>query len=203
MTRTATNKGKRYPVEVLTDSEVQRLIGACSHRAPTGVRNRALLTILYRGGLRVSEALSLFPKDLNPEAGTIRILHGKGAKARTVGLDRASFAVLACWLEVRQGLNVNGHVPVFCTLEGGGIKSSYVRALFKRLARKAGIDKRAHAHGLRHSLAAQLACEGFPMNLIQQQLGHSSLATTSRYLAHIAPNELIRAMQSRKWDLKS
>jgi integrase/recombinase XerD len=62
-----------------------------------------------------------------------------------------------------------------------------------RLARRAGIEKRVHPHGLRHTHAAELALEGQPMNLIQAQLGHSSLATTSRYLAHIAPAELVHA----------
>ena len=101
MTKTPANKGLKYPVEILTDREVQRLIGACSHRAPTGIRNRALITILYRGGLRISEALSLLPKDLDPDAGTVRVLNGKGSKARTVGLDPLSFAVISRWLDVR------------------------------------------------------------------------------------------------------
>jgi integrase len=64
-----------------------------------------------------------------------------------------------------------------------------------------GSEKRAHSHGLRHTHAAELALEGQPMNLIQAQLGHSSLATTSRYLAHIAPAELVKAMQARTWNL--
>jgi site-specific recombinase XerD len=79
MTKVPANKGLKYPVEILTDREVQALIGACSHCAPTGVRNRALLTILYRGGVRISEALALQPKDLDPESGTVRVLNGKGA----------------------------------------------------------------------------------------------------------------------------
>jgi len=66
---------------------------------------------------------------------------------------------------------------------------------------RAGIEKRVHAHGLRHTHAAELALEGKAMNLIQAQLGHSSLATTSRYLAHIAPAELVKAMQARMWSL--
>jgi site-specific recombinase XerD len=202
MSEVHSNKGRRFPPEILTDDEVQRLIAACSGKAPTGIRNRALITILYRAGLRVSEALSLYPKDLNPEVGTVRVLHGKGAKARTVGLDAASFAILACWLDVRQKLDINGQVPLFCTLQGKKIKSSYVRALFKRLATKAGIERRVHPHGLRHTLAAQLALEGYPVNLIQLQLGHSSLPTTSRYLAHIAPGELINTMQARSWKLR-
>ena len=70
-----------------------------------------------------------------------------------------------------------------------------------RLARRAGIEKRVHAHGLRHTHAAELAYEGAPMNLIQAQLGHSSLATTSRYLAHIAPAQLVEVMRARTWSL--
>jgi integrase len=66
---------------------------------------------------------------------------------------------------------------------------------------KAGIEKRVHAHGLRHTRAAELAREGVPMNVIQAQLGHSNLGTTSRYLAHIAPAEVIRVMQGREWEV--
>ncbi len=87
MGREPTNKGLKYPAEILTGEEVKGLINACSNRAPTGIRNRALIVILYRAGLRIDEALSLRPKDLDPDAGMIRILNGKGSKARTVGLD--------------------------------------------------------------------------------------------------------------------
>ncbi|MBA7495702.1 Tyrosine recombinase XerC [subsurface metagenome] len=72
--------------------------------------------------------------------------------------------------------------------------------MFKRIAKRAGIEKRVHPHGLRHTMSAQLAREGAPMNLIQQQLGHTSLATTSRYLDHIAPQQLIDVMKSWKWE---
>jgi site-specific recombinase XerD len=146
--------------------------------------------------------LSLFPKDLDPKAGTIRVLNGKGEKARTIGVDPAAFAVISRWNDERRRIGINGRVHLFCTLTGGRIYTSYIRALFKRLARKAGIEKRVHPHGLRHTFAAQLAAEGYPMNLIQKQLGHSSLATTSRYLDHIAPAQLIEAMQSREWKLE-
>ena len=88
------NKGKRYPPEILTPDEVRSLIRACSSRAPTGVRNRALLVTLYRAGLRIGETLDLYPKDIDREAGTVRILNGKGKRARTVGLDPGAFAVI-------------------------------------------------------------------------------------------------------------
>ena len=72
-----------------------------------------------------------------------------------------------------------------------------MRAHLPRLARKAGV----HAHGLRHSHAAELAAEGFPVNLVQAQLGHASLATTDRYLRHIAPQQLNDAVRGRAWDI--
>lgn len=149
------------------------------------------------GGLRISEALALYPKDVDRKAGTVRVLWGKGGRARTVGLDPEAFAMIERWLDTRAKRGVNGRCRLFCTLDGKPIDSSYVRRLLPRLAAKAGIEKRVHAHGLRHTHAAELAREGFPVNVIQAQLGHSSLATTSRYLAHIAPQELIEAIQKR------
>ncbi len=88
---------------------------------------------------------------------------------------------------------------MFCTLQGKTLQTRYVRTLLPRLARKAGIAKRVHAHGLRHTHAAELAAEGVPPNQIQRQLGHASLATTSRYLDHIAPQDLVDAMRRREW----
>ncbi len=199
--RRPANKGKRYPAEILTPDEVRALIKACSNRAPTGIRNRALLVLLYRGGVRVTEALRLCPKDLDRDAGTVTVLRGKGGKRRTIGLDPGAFALVQRWLDMRARWGINGRAPLVCTLTGKPVASAYVRALMKRLQRRAGITKRVHPHGLRHTHAAELAFEGQPMNLIQAQLGHSSLATTSRYLAHIAPAQLVEAMKARTWSL--
>jgi site-specific recombinase XerD len=196
------NAGKRFPVEILTPDEVRALIRACSNRAPTGIRNRALLVMLYRGGLRVSEALALRLKDIDREQGTVVILHGKGDRRRTVGLDEGAFAVIARWLERRERLGLTGHHPLFCTLEGKPMHDSYVRQLMPRLAKKAGIQKRVHPHGFRHTHAYELAVvEGMPVPMVQAVLGHSSLVTTDRYLRHIAPVEVIEAMRSREWSL--
>lgn len=190
----------KYPVEILTAAEIRALINACSNRAPTGVRNRALIAVLYRCGLRIGEALALMPKDLNEQAGSVRVLHGKGDKARTVGLDPDGFAYVSRWLERRRKLGINGRALVFCTLDGKPLKQAYIRSLLPRLALKAGIDKRVHAHGLRHTHAAELAQERIPVNVIQQQLGHANLAVTSTYLAHIAPQQLVDTMKERRWE---
>ena len=99
---------RRFPPEILTDDEIRRLLDACNPCSPAGLRNRGLIAILYRGGLRINEALSLFPKDIDFEAGSIRILNGKGGRARTVGIDPVAGAVVECWLEARAELGDTG-----------------------------------------------------------------------------------------------
>ena len=189
---------RRYPPEVLTDAEACGLLDACGQR-PTGLRNRALITVLYRAGLRISEALDLCPKDIDLESGSIRVLHGKGGRARTVGIDPAAGNVVRAWPAVRAQRRVGSGQPVFCTLYGDRMTNAYVRAMLPRLARKAGIEKRVHAHGLRHTHAAQLRAEGIDIGIISKQLGHSSIATTARYLDHIAPQQVIETIRQRNW----
>lgn len=195
------NKGRRYPAEVLGPDEVRALLRACSVRSATGLRARALIALLYRAGLRLSEALALYPSDLDADAGTVRVLHGKGDRARTVGLDPGACALVERWADERRRLGLTGRDPLLCTLEGRPLGAAYVRRLLPRLAERAGIHRRVHAHGLRHAHAAELAREGLPVNLIQAQLGHSSLATTDRYLRHLHPAEVVQAVQARPWRL--
>ena len=196
----ATTRPKRRLLpEVLTDAEVCALMQACGRYAPTGLRNRALIAVLYRTGLRINEALSLYPKDLELADGSVRVLHGKGGRSRTVGLDPGAVAIIERWLDVRSHLGLGGRHPVFCTLRGHAMAAAYVRVLLKRLAARAGIDKRVHAHGLRHTHAAQLRAEGVDIGIISRQLGHASITTTARYLDHIAPRAVIEAMRSRSW----
>jgi site-specific recombinase XerD len=194
------NKGRKYPAEVLRPEEVTALLRACSTRAPSGIRNRALIAVLYRGGLRLAEALALDPKDVDLARGAVRVLHGKGDQARTVALDPGALALVERWLTERKKLGITSRRRLFCTLAGAPLDSSYVRQLLPRLAGKAGIEKRVHAHGFRHTHAAELAREGQPVNLIRDQLGHRSLATTDRYLRDIAPEERLNALRARTWE---
>jgi len=196
--RRITTRGRRFPPEVLTDGEVRRLLAACGD-LPSGVRNRALLSLLYRSGLRVTEALSLRPKDLDLAAGSVRVLFAKGGRSRTVGIDPGGAAVVAEWLVVREGLGLGGEEPLFCTSWGSPVTSECVRRLMPMLARKAGIEKRVHAHGLRHTHAAQLREEGLDIGVISKQLGHRSIATTALYLDHVAPVAVVRAIGGRRW----
>ena len=196
------NAGHTYPAEVLTREEVNRLIAACSPRGNAGLRTRALITLLYRSGLRVAEALALRPKDIDLIVGTVTVLHGKGNRRRTVGVDAQALAVVQLWLDRRRALGIGPTAPVFCTITkpnpGKEMYSSVVREAFKDLAVKAGIDKRVHPHGLRHTHASELAREGVPLHVIRRQLGHQDLATTARYIDHLTPWEVIDAIRSRE-----
>ena len=191
-------KGRKYPPEPLGPAEVSLLLRGCSMRAPTGIRNRALIAVMYRAGLRGGEALALRPADVNALDGTLRVLHGKGDRARTVGLDPGAMDAVARWADRRREYGIRGG-PLFCTLAGGPMSAGYVRDMLKRLKARAGLEKRVHPHGLRHTHAAELVRERVPANVIRDQLGHSSLAVTDRYLRDVAPAALIALGKSRTW----
>jgi integrase/recombinase XerC len=191
----------RRDLSVPTDDEVRALIAACSNRAPTGIRNKALIAVLWRCGLRIAEALALELKDVDLTANEIDVL-GKGDKRRKLGVDDTTAALVARWIDKRASLGYNGKgTPLFCTLDGHTIKQQYVRALFPRLAAKADIERRMHAHGMRHAFAHRLAKEGASVVTIRDALGHSSLAVTDRYLREVAPVHVLRTMQQADWEL--
>ena len=169
------------------------------NRGATGDRNRALVAVLYRAGLRIAEALALKPADVDLAVGTVRVLRGKGRKARTVGIDDGALRHIERWLARRASLGVSARGPLFSKLDGSPWSAQAVREALSYAAAKAGITKRVHAHGLRHSHAAGLVAEGVPVNVIQKQLGHASLAVTSVYLDHIAPADVIAMGRARVW----
>lgn len=208
MNHVSHNKGRTLPPEPLTRDEVHALLDSCS-REPTGRRDRALIAVLWRGQLRISEALALRPCDYDPQACTLRVLRGKGRKPRIAIIDRQTCDAIDVWMGVRKSLGIAGHAPLFCTLSssrdgslvpGCPIQAHQVRAMLPRRARKAGIAKRVHAHGLRHTGASELAQEGVPLRDIQLQLGHSSAQTTDRYLHSLVPEEdRVRRLSQRQW----
>jgi integrase/recombinase XerD len=198
-----TNAGRTFVAEPLTDDEVGVLVAAASNRSSSGIRLRAIIGVLYGSGLRIAEALALYPRDADTQAGTVRVRVGKGGKTATVGLDPSGAALLDRWLDRRRQLGLTGRHPIFAqyTAERAGrpLDPRYVRAALARLGEKARIDKRVHPHGLRHSLAFGLAQSGVPMHVIQGQLRHGSLATTDRYIRHLHPGDVIDVMRGRTW----
>jgi integrase/recombinase XerD len=191
----APNAGQHYRAEPLTLAEVGLILAQCSTRAPTGIRNRALLTLLYRSGLRISEALALKASDVNLAKHSIRLLDPKAGEAQTRGFHPSADDALARWLDTRKTLGLR-HGSLFCTLDGGPVSDDYVRGLLRRLARKAGVDKRVHPHALRHTFAVGLEAAGTPVTVISKLLGHSSVAVTARYLDHLTNAQAVDALQA-------
>ena len=196
---------RRLPPEVLSPEEVGRLLEAVGDKDWRAVRDRALLAVLYRSGLRIAEALSLRPKDLDLPNGAVRVLWAKGGSSRTVGIDAGAASMLSHWLDLwhkrvsSPGSPMKPTAPLFCTRTGNRMTESSIRRLLPRLARRAGILKRVHAHGLRHTHAAELRAEGVDIGIISKQLGHRSITTTATYLDHICPMAVVEAVRGRVW----
>lgn len=202
--RAPANKGKRYPPEILTAAEISALLEAFPG-GPSGARARALVVLLWRSGLRIAEALALRVQDVDVDARAITVLCGKGAKRRVVGVDPQALGYLRDWLQSRDSLGIPPGSPLFCTISkdrgglGRPLLASVFREQLKRYARRAGIQKRVHPHGLRHTHAFELANEAIPLHVIQAQLGHNDLSMTAHYIDHLAPQQLLRAIGGRQW----
>ena len=187
--------------ELLTPEEARALIQAASARAPTGVRNRALVAVMYRSGLRPGEALALTVPDLDVEAGTIRVPARKGGNRRTTGIDATTRRLVTAWIARRIQRGIDPAAPLFCTLAGEPLKAAYVRELLPRLARRAGISKRVHPLALRYANAAELAEEGLPAPMIDRHLGVAPVGAARRYRRPVSEQEVAAASAAREWSL--
>lgn len=202
---------RQKPIEIQSETEVELLMAQASRRGPSGVRNRALIAAIYYAGLRVGEAIALHPRDIDLARGEITVRRGKGAKQRLAILSEPGIAPLELWMNARADLKLPAKSPVFCTISegrnalakagtrmvpGSSLSQPYIWTMLRRFADRAGIEKRVHPHGLRHSHAVRLARRGVPPSDIQGQLGHSSLATTSVYLDSVAPEDRAAAIRA-------
>ena len=160
--------------------------------------------MLWRGGLRVQEALSLAEQDLDQRRGSLLVRRGKGGRRREIGMDTWGWEQLTPWLGQRVELPVG---PLFCVIDGPtrgrAWASASVRVEFRRLAIQAGVRRRFAPHQLRHAHAVELAREGVPLNVIQRQLGHANLGTTSVYLQGIDTEEIIATVHARRAPMMS
>lgn len=191
------NKGQRYAADPPTVPEIVAMLNACPDTL-SGRRLRAMIVVLWRAGIRCSEALDLAEPDLNEREHSILIRRGKGDKRRLIGMDDLGWRELAPWLEERASLPVG---PLFCITQGPTTGrrwgDSGVRGQVSKLALAAGIRRRVHPHALRHAHACELAREGVPIHIIQRQLGHANPGITAVYLQGIAPIEVVDAIGSR------
>ena len=173
---------------------MMRACGTTAH----GLRVRALVVILWRTGLRISEALALAETDLDATRGSLVVRRGKGGRRREVGMDAWGWTHIDAWMQHRSRMPIG---PLLCVINGPNQgrpwEPSAVRAQLRRAADKAGVRRRFAPHQLRHAHAVELAREGVALNVIQRQLGHANLGITSIYLQGIDTSEVINAVNSR------
>lgn len=171
--------------------DVERLLASASGRDPLGLRNRALLELLYSSGLRVSEVAGLTLPQLDLKEGWVRV-YGKGAKERTVPVGREAIAAVGRYLEAgRPGLVRPGRTGshVFLTERGGPLSRSMLWVIVRRQADRAGLAAPVKPHLLRHAFATHLLAGGADLRSIQEMLGHANLGTTEIYTA-VEPGRL-------------
>ena len=166
--------------------------------APTATDSGALIVLLWRAGLRISEALALQEGDLDRSRGAVLVRRAKGGKRREVGMDRWAWEQLDPWLEIRRQLPIGA---LLCVIHGPTAgrrwEASAARKQLHHAAAEAGVRRRFAPHQLRHAHAVEMAHEGVPLVVIQRQLGHANLAITSIYLQGIDSSEIISTVHGR------
>jgi len=173
--------GRRLP-HSLTVGEVRRLLEAPPTDRPEGVRDRALLELLYASGLRVSELTELTLTSVDPESEAVRVL-GKGAKERIVPVGSSALRALRHYLAVGRPALVRSATgsELFLSRRGTGISRKTLWHLVKQWGEKAGLSVPVWPHRLRHSFATHLLEGGADLRVIQEMLGHADIATTQVY----------------------
>ncbi len=176
--------------DVLSEAEVEELLAAPDAGHPLGVRDRALLEVVYATGLRVSELVGLGLAGVRRDAGYI-LVSGKGGKQRVVPLGEEALDWLARYLDWARPLLLDSRATdrLFVSRRGGGLTRQAVWYRIRKYAREAGIAKPLSPHTLRHSFATHLLNHGADLRSLQMLLGHSDLSTTQIY-THVARQRL-------------
>lgn len=190
----------------LAEDEVAVLLAAPDAATPLGLRDRAILELLYASGLRLSELVGLDVEDVNLSGRMVRVL-GKGGRERIVPFNPAAAAAIRDYLPARRGLVRRAPAgetvaragarrlrragdPLFVNYRGGRLSGRSVARMVDRLVTRTGADRGISPHALRHSFATHLLERGADLRAIQELLGHARITTTQRY-THVSAAQLI------------
>ena len=171
----------QYLPEVLSVEEVEAIMDSVDLRSPSGVRDRAILELLYGCGLRVSELCSLRISQVYLNEGFVRVV-GKGDKERLVPLGEPAADAFRAWLDIRpEPAEAAYQDSAFLNLRGTPLSRVSVFKMIKKQALLAGVDKEISPHSFRHSFATHLIAGGADLRIVQEMLGHESILTTEIY----------------------
>jgi len=186
----APRREKRLP-RFLTVGEVERLLAAADDSKWAGARDRAMLEVLYGGGLRVGELVALNVEDVDLGAGLARV-RGKGKKERLAPLGRCAVRAVGHYLDLRGGVQLprkSAHALWINAVDGRRLTARSVRRVLRKRLLEAGLDGGLSPHVLRHSFATHLLQNGADLRSVQELLGHEHLSTTQIY-THLTTENL-------------
>jgi len=181
--------GLKLP-DVLSVSEIKLLLSTPDTQTPLGLRNAAMIELLYAAGLRVSELVNLKLLDINTEAGFVRVI-GKGSKERIVPIGNYAKNIIGRYVKIARSLLLKGGVShyLFVARAGKPMTRQGFWKLLKQYALQAGIAKKITPHSFRHSFASHLLEGGADLRAVQVMLGHTDISTTQIY-THVAGEHL-------------
>lgn len=208
---------KRKIPDVLTEEEEQKLLNVFNERYLSPTRNKMMIQLMLKTGLRLSEVINLKWNNINLQTGKLKVVNGKGGKDRIVWFNNGTLDKLREWRQ-RQADEIGAADYVFTTSKGKQLKANDVRKMVYRYAEKAGIQeevekhyhdeegnklaetynqKKVSPHTFRHTFATRLLKESNNLRVVQKALGHSDISTTQIY-THIVDTELENAMKALK-----
>ncbi|MEO6031415.1 MAG: site-specific tyrosine recombinase XerD [Burkholderiaceae bacterium] len=182
--------------KTLSETQVEALLGASDTDKPLGLRDRAMLELMYASGLRVSELVTLQSVHLSLSDGALRVT-GKGSKERLVQFGEEAYACLRRYLlEARSAiLKGRASAALFVTGRGGAMSRQMFWKIVKAHAQRAGIEAPLSPHTLRHAFATHLLNHGADLRAVQLLLGHADISTTTIY-THVA-RERLRVLHAK------
>lgn len=185
-----TSRRKTSLPNVLSSDDIEKLLAAPDLTQPSGLRDKAMMEVLYAGGLRVSELISLKIDCLDLDLGFLRC-KGKGSKERVVPIGAAAVHYVSRYLNEARGSLANNKNSEFLFLSRFGEPMSRIMfwKIIRKYAKAAGIDSYLTPHTLRHSFASHLLERGADLRSIQEMLGHASITTTEIY-THVSKSRL-------------
>jgi len=182
-------RAPRFP-RTLSEADVEALLAAPDTETPLGLRDRAMLEMLYATGLRVSELVGLKTFQVSLESGVVRVM-GKGSKERLVPLGEEAVSWILKYLSARS----SDSDALFITSRGGGMTRQAFWHLIRRYGRRAIPGKKLSPHVLRHAFATHLINHGADLRVVQLLLGHADISTTQIY-THVA-RERLKALHAK------
>ena len=181
---------ERYLPSTLNAPDVERLLGAVDTTVPLGLRDRAMIELLYASGLRASELVGARLENLDLDTRMIRVT-GKGGKTRIVPIGSKACEAIRLYLEKERPIFVSKRTGshVFLSRHGKGLTTVRLWQIVKATAKRAGLDTDVYPHLLRHSFATHLLGGGADLRIIQEMLGHADISTTQIY-THVEQGRL-------------